>query len=120
MSAQSGPAIPPALFDRLRQVARARDTVFYSEIAPTVGIDTGNPNFAALVGHILDEVNRVEFAQGRPLLSAIVISKENNMPGRGFFECARDLGRYSGKGDLEHLGFWVEELRRVHDYWSRH
>jgi hypothetical protein len=120
MSESSAPDDSPALFDRLRQVARARDTEFYSEIAPTVGIDTENPHFGALVGRILDEINRIEFRQGRPLLSAIVISKENNMPGRGFFECARDLGRYSGKGDLEHLGFWVEELRRVHDYWSRH
>jgi hypothetical protein len=120
MREPSGPPVSPALFDRLRQVARARGTVFYSELAAIVGIDTENPHFGALVGRILDEVNRIEFREGRPMLSAIVILKDGNMPGRGFFECARELRRYSGKGDLDDLGFWVEELRRVHDYWSRH
>jgi hypothetical protein len=91
--------------------------VFYSELAPIVGIDTENPHFGALIGRILDDVNRIEFDQGRPLLSAIAISKDGNMPGHGFFECARELRRYAGK---DNLGFWVEELRRVHDYWSRH
>lgn len=112
--------VPQALMDRLQAVARTGGTTTYSDVAPYAGIDIGNPHFGSPLGLILDEVNRVEYRQGRPLLSAVVILKDGNMPGRGFFECARELRRYSGKGDLEHLGFWVEELRRVHDYWSRH
>ena len=112
--------IPPALFDRLHEVARTRSTTSYSEIAPIAGIDIGDPHFGSPLGLLLDDVNRIEFAQGRPLLSAVVILKGGNMPGRGFFDCARELRRYSGKGELDDLGFWVEELRRVHDYWSRH
>ncbi len=117
MSSPSGPEDPQALFDRLRRVARVRGTVFYSDLALSVGIDTGNPHFGSRIGRILDDVNRIEFDQVRPLLSAVVILKDSNMPGSGFFACARELKGYNGKDDL---GFWVEELRRVHDYWSRH
>ncbi|MGH8009989.1 MAG: hypothetical protein ACREQ3_23590, partial [Candidatus Binatia bacterium] len=89
---------------------------FYGEIAPLASIDTENPHFAALVGRLLDEINHAESAEGRPLLSAVVIGKDSNMPGSGFFACARDLRRYSGRDDL---AFWLAELRRVHDYWSQ-
>jgi hypothetical protein len=109
--------IPPALLERLQQIARERETVYYSEIAPVLGIDTGDPYFGVRIGRILDEVNHAEHAAGRPLLSAVVIAKETGMPGEGFFTCARDLRRYSVRDDL---AYWVEELQRVHDYWSEH
>jgi hypothetical protein len=91
--------------------------VYYIEIAPLLGIDTGDPYFGARVGRVLDEANHAEHAAGRPLLSAVVIAKDTGMPGEGFFTCARNLRRYAGRDDL---AYWVEELRRVHDYWSAH
>ena len=109
--------IPSRLFEQLQKIARERDTAYYSEIAPLIGIDTGDPYFGARVGRVLDEVNHSEQAAGRPLLSAVVIAKETGMPGEGFFTCARNLRRYAGRDDL---AYWVEELRRVHTYWSGH
>lgn len=109
--------IPEALYEKLREVARQERTIFYREVAPIAGVDTENPHFAALVGHSLDEINHVEAANGRPLLSAVVIGKESNMPGFGFFTCARQLRVYSGGDDLT---FWLAELKRVHEYWSKH
>ena len=109
--------IPPALYDRLHETARQSGTVYYSEIAPLLGIDTGDPYFGARIGRILDEVNHAEHAAGRPLLSAVVIAKETGIPGEGFFTCTRNLRRYTGRDDL---AYWVEELRSVHDYWSGH
>jgi hypothetical protein len=106
-----------ALFEKLCDVARKQGTIFYGQVAPIAGVDTENPHFAALVGRLLDEINEAEASNGRPLLSAIVIGKENNMPGTGFFACARQLRLYSGRDDLE---FWLRELKRVHDYWSQH
>ena len=107
--------IPQAVYERLRGVARAQGTASYTEIAQLAGIDTDNPHFGALVGRLLDDVNRAEQAAGRPLLSAVVIGKDSNLPGAGFFECARDLRLYSGNDDL---AYWMQELKRVHDYWS--
>jgi len=112
-----GTNVPRALYDRLHEVARERDRTTYWDIAPFADVDRNHEHFAVLVGQKLDEVNRAERAVGRPLLSAVVIGKETNTPGAGFFACARELGLYSGKDDLE---FWISELNRVHDYWSRH
>jgi hypothetical protein len=112
-----GVDFPPELYDRLQEIARRGGTANYSELAPLLGIDTGNPYFGVRIGQLLDEVNYTEHAAGRPLLSAAVIAKESGMPGAGFFTCARNLRRYTGSDDL---AYWVEELRRVHDYWSEH
>jgi hypothetical protein len=109
--------ISPALYDRLHEIAPQGGTVYYSEVAPLIGIDTGDPYFGARVGRVLDEMNHAERAAGRPLLSAVVIAKETGKPGEGFFTCARELKRYAGRDDL---AYWVQELRRVHDYWSAH
>jgi hypothetical protein len=109
--------VPEALYDKLCEVARANRTITYRAIAPQAEVDPGHEFFATLVGHKLDEVNRLEHAAGRRLLSAVVIGEETGMPGSGFFVCARELGVYSGKDDL---AFWISELKRVHDYWSRH
>jgi hypothetical protein len=109
--------ISPALYDRLHQIARQGGTAYYSELAPLIGSDSSDPYFGVRIGRIPDEVNHAEHAAGRPLLSAIVIAKETGMPGEGFFTCARDLKRYAGRDDL---AYWVEELRLVHYYWSKH
>lgn len=110
--------VPQALYDKLRELAREPDgTITYWDIAPFAEVDRNHEHFAVLVGLKLDEVNRIEHAAKRPLISAVVIGKENNMPGAGFFVCARELGVYAGKDDL---AFWVSELKRVHDYWSQH
>jgi hypothetical protein len=110
-------AIPPTLYDQLRELARHCETAYYSDIAHLLGIDTRGPAFGAQVGRLLDAVNRAEHAAGRPLLSAVVIAKQTGMPGNGFFTGARALGVHTGHDDR---AYWQEELRRVCEYWSRH
>ena len=112
-----GDEIPDALMEKLRATARAKNLTYYSEIAPLLGIDTGNEHFGALVGRVLDKVNRREFAANRPLLSAVVVSKGTMWPGYGYYGCAKDIRRYTGKSDED---AWVEELQAVYDYWSKH
>ena len=50
------------------------------------------------------------------MLSAIVISKAENIPGPGFFTLAKELGLYAS-GNRE--PFWDLELKRVHEYWAK-
>ena len=110
-------SVPDALLKALHQVARDRSLTFYSDVARLLGIDTSNEHFAVHVGRILDEMNRQEFANGRPLLSALVVSKETMQPGYGYYKCARDLRRYTSKDDD---AMWIAELNAVYDYWMRH
>ncbi len=49
------------------------------------------------------------------MLSVVVVHKHGDMePGPGFFELAKHLGRDTK--DL--LRFWIDELKKVHAYWS--
>lgn len=113
----NGNEIPEELMEKLHAVARAKSVTFYSEVAPLLGIATDNEYFGAQVGHVLDRVNRREFAANRPLLSAVVVSKDTLRPGSGYYSCERELRRYSGRNDEEE---WLAELMRVHGWWSQH
>jgi hypothetical protein len=105
-----------ALLGRLRDKASRKMTVYYYEIADVAGLSVDDPFFDIRIGEKLDEVNRFEHAQGRPLLSAIVISKESGRPGEGFFTCAQELGVYAGEDRDQ---FWAIQLKRVHDRWRQ-
>ncbi|HEX2766800.1 MAG TPA: hypothetical protein VHR55_09230 [Candidatus Limnocylindria bacterium] len=65
-----------AVRERLVQAARARELVHYGEIAQMLGIDMDNPHLGALVGKVLGEISTDEVADGRPMLSAIVVSRD--------------------------------------------
>jgi hypothetical protein len=50
------------------------------------------------------------------MLSVIVVHKTGDMqPGPGFFQLAKRLGRDTS----DTTTCWIEELRRVHQYWSQ-
>lgn len=103
------------LYDRLKEVATAQKFVYYSNIAPLVNLDMSLPPDRAEIGRLLGEVSEHEHAQGRPLLSVVVISHDGNKPGEGFFTLARDLGVYTGPDEDT---YWNTELKRVWATWK--
>lgn len=98
----------------LRQTARAHSTTTYAAVAAAAGLPISDPASRARIAHLLYAVNAVEHAQGRPLLSTVVVFVGQRRPGAGFFQCARDLGRLT---DEEPLTFWAAELQRVYAVW---
>lgn len=106
----------PAVYERLVRAARAREFVHYGDLAKLMGIDTDNPHFAAQVGHVLGDISTDEVANGRPMLSAIVVSKDDMLPGRGFFRLGQELHQVEPGED--EMAFAVCQIRRVHDYWA--
>jgi len=102
-----------AVYEKIVKVAKneKKGVITYSEAASCVGISTLG------IIPILDRINRTENSEGRPLLSAVVISKSRNMPGDGFFKLAKELGVQSD--DEDNINFWLKEIRRVHDYWRK-
>ena len=103
------------IFDRLKAVAKAQDVTTYADIAPLAGLDMGSPDDRNRIAEILGDISRHELAQGHPMLSAVVIHRDNSIPGQGFFTLARELGLHKGKDDDT---FFVNELRRVHEFWK--
>jgi hypothetical protein len=80
-----------AAYERLVQAARAGEFVYYGELAKLLGIDMDNPYFGAQVGKVLGRISEDEVAAGRPMLPAIVVSKDTMLPGHGFFNLGEQL-----------------------------
>ncbi len=104
--------------EEMRQVlierAKVRGMIPYSELASkirTIQIKPQSYALAAMYGEISSE----EDADGRGMLTVIVVHKSGDMqPGPGFFELAKGLGRDTS--DI--LKCWVDELKKVHAYWD--
>lgn len=105
------------IYRTLIDVARSGRYTTYAEIAPLAGLDMPLQADRTEIGRILGEISTFEHSQGRPLLSAVVIHSDNNMPGEGFFRLARQLNLHTGTDDLQ---FFIQELRKVHEYWHPH
>jgi len=110
------------IYERLQEVARRRNVVYYSEIAPLAGLDMSLECDRAEIGCLLGEISTCEHEHGRPLLSAVVVhkpdpqSEESLGPGQGFFTLARELGLMAPDDDED--DFWQHELRRAYDHWG--
>ena len=99
---------------KLIEVARRRELVTYGEVGEWIGM---NPRLVGL--EVLDPINEVEHAAGRPLLSALVVLKTLCVPGLGFWAIAEKLGRYDGQVQaVDRALFWAEERQRVYSYWA--
>lgn len=61
------------IYEKLREVAREGKTVAYSELAPLAGLSMKSPADRNRIAQILDDINRHEHDQGRPMLTAVVI-----------------------------------------------
>ena len=98
----------------LSKYARQRRTIAYSEFAKEIHSIQFEPHDFRLFG-LLGEISTEESTAGRGMLSALVVVKEENIPGSGFFELAKQLG-YDTK---DHDTFWAEEVNRVYAAWNR-
>ena len=70
------------LRDRLRDVARERNTIHYGDIAPDLGLDMEDPADRVRIGGILGDISKEEHREGRPMLSAVVTHKGDERPGQ--------------------------------------
>jgi hypothetical protein len=55
------------------------------------------------IGAMLGEISQEEVSYGRPMLSALAMSKNESKPGKGFFVLAKDMGKFKGEGDEEDM-----------------
>ncbi|MGH7808310.1 MAG: hypothetical protein ACRENT_09480 [Thermodesulfobacteriota bacterium] len=94
--------------------AKVRGMITYSELSEKITTIHLEPDSYALAA-MLGEISTEEDGAGCGMLSVIVVHKYGDMqPGSGFFELAEDLGHDT----TDILRCWVDELRKVHAYWS--
>jgi len=98
----------------LQKVARAKDTIAYSELTATITAISFDPDeyaFHAFLGEISEE----EDDAGRGLMTVMVVHKGGDMmPGPGFFELAQSRGRNISN----RLACWTNELNAVYAAWA--
>ena len=105
------------LKDRLRQAlveqAQTGSTTTYKELANLLGLEP--PHTIQQVTEALESLMEDDVATGRPILSAICVSKMRpGIPARGFFLAAQRLGVFSGDPvGPEAQAFHALELQRA-------
>jgi hypothetical protein len=105
------------LYDTLVAAARRRDVMFYSQVAPMLGLNFESPADRNRMGHLLGEISRHEHTQGRPMLSSIVWYKDMSSPGPGLYKLGVELGMVRGNED--DLAFAIRQVNETHTMWSR-
>jgi len=109
------------LYEKLKEVARKKDMIYYSELAELLGMPFETEADRNELFRKIGDISTSEHDQGRPMLSVVVVHKstssEIRMPGKGFFKLASDLGVWN-KGIKDK--FFFDELGKVHEYWSQH
>ena len=94
--------------------ARRKGWIAYSDLVAAIRTIDLEPQSTHLA-HMLGEISSAEDAAGRGMLTVVVVHKSGDgMPGAGFFELARSLGRDT----RDKVAFWAGELDRVHATWS--
>ena len=104
--------------EKLVEIAQRQETISYSAVASIADLHVRSRTLF----NILDDINRREHDAGRPLLTAVVVRKEEGTPGKGFFTFATRLGHHRvGKNQgrsLDRKLYWIRERDRVYAEWE--
>ncbi len=108
--------------ERLRQAlmdqARTGNLTTYKELADR--LELAPPHKIHRIAEALEARMQEDVAAGRPMLSALCVSKmQPGIPGRGFFLTAEILGVFFGDpAGLEASAFHAIELQRVFSFYG--
>jgi len=109
------------VYDKLKEVAkRGTIPITYTELNDecNLGIKFEGDAGRKEIGIILGDISKREFQNNRPLISAVVVSKNSHppKPSDGFYNLARELGLLK-RGEKEEI-FYSKELTKVFEYWK--
>ena len=103
------------IYQKLIETARNREITYYWDIATLVGLDMSIEVGRIRIARILGTITTSESEASRPMLSSVVIVKNQNRPGSGFFGLTENLGLYDGNDDMR---FWLQEVQGTWDQWA--
>jgi hypothetical protein len=109
------------VYCKLIEKARNKQIIHYEEVAVIMGKkyeEKMGHYWANETGHMLREICEYEHKHNRPMLSAIVVLKDDGIPGKGFFELARGLEKLTSVSKQDEKTFWKQELLEVYKTWG--
>ncbi len=97
--------------EKLIELAQKESSISYKDLAAQIESMSLKANDVEFF-NILEEISIEENNAGRGLLSVLVVRSDSvGLPGSGFYDLARSLGRvFNDKKD-----FWEEEANRVYE-----
>ena len=104
----------------LIELASKGKTTTYQELSNAchLGLDMQASEYDRVeIGKILGEISMFEHSNGRPLLSAIVLTKGSHYEGDGFYKMAQDLG-FGPWITLRESAFDVMEINHCFEFWK--
>ncbi len=110
------------LKDRACHSAYDKVPIYYGDLAKHFGFE---PPTAAWAAHpfcnIFDEIDTADFKNGRPFLTALVISKVHNIPGPSFFKTLARLNPQKPVPSSEHARtkLYISELRKLLNHYHK-
>ena len=105
------------LYARLTQAARDKKFVSYADLSAAIELSLTDAAGLNKLSILLEEIADHELSARRPLLAAIIVNENSNMPGSGLFDYAKRKGLMKPK-DKDKLAFFLAEAKKVHDFWS--
>ena len=102
----------------LMRLAAERRTATYHELADFAAMPPRHRIHSLTM--LLEDLVREDLAAGRPLLAACAVSRvRNGIPGPGYFQLLKELGRYDGADrGAEASACHSAELRAVWEHWG--
>jgi hypothetical protein len=91
--------------------------VAYSDVGRVIGLDMSNAADRDEIAELLGYVSKAEVAEGRPMLSSVVLHKDGSPPGQGFFMLAKELGRATV--DEKDVIVHAREMKATHHTWAQ-
>jgi len=105
--------------DEMIRAAKQGRLIYYANIASIMGLPRSGHHMSREVGHISGEISEDEHSQGRPMLSAVAVSVTRRIPGSGFFDLARSLGKLQDSTEQAERRFWGGEKAAVYTTWQQ-
>jgi len=104
----------------LIDLANKGKIIYYQQLSDAckLGLDMQASEWdRAEIGRILGEISTYEHENGRPLISAIVLSKGSQYEGDGFFKLAEELGFGNWK-NLRDSNFDIRQINNCFEFWK--
>ena len=102
----------------LVKTAKQGVLITYGNLANAVNLSP--PHKIHQLTEALEVLMEEDAAARRPFIAALAISKgRGGLPAPGFFDCARRLGRYTGKDrDTSAFAYHAWESNAAHAFWT--
>lgn len=127
------PSARAELERRLKDTARRKDLIRYSDLVRGILFDLPNvqssplelgvPEWTdlhrAILGEFLGKISCDSYERSGFLASAVAVSGTTGEPSEGFRELVRELGLASTHG-AAYLAFWGDQVQKAQDWYQRH